>query len=514
MRRVACYAVSSKLTDDERNLDAIESVSSAVELWLKAKGLKTIPERSAAFEMTSGRAAKVHLESATFNADHARDVSVDEETDTGRFYTRICFGTRAGELLLFVELRAGGDPLKVRPVPITAHCPQVFRDILDMREWFVGDTLVRTKPITFHGQQGALKLMGVIRHQDRNLPVIAVSEKDGVSLTPSLAQDLARDLSGLAIVAHLDDASSWTLSEEFGREWSCFNGAVRMYWPLRRTAISAFDHPLWTMDRLLSNAVDSQDAGQRLRRQLRRQLLAISTYTVVEPQALMAIFTDVAQQRLQTLRESADSLEEWRQLAEEYAQDNKDLSARLKKLQRDADGLLAQNEQLLISLCHIPELDDTASIPPEPEPVVDTAKEAVLAAMQRFPDELVVGSDVFEGLQTIAADAGPPDKVFEYLRTLAEMTRQRQCNGLGKDIIIWLRDHNVRASGESETTLKSDTAMGCRTWDAGGGTKRRFTKHLKPSEGTSPDRCVRIYFDYDETACKTIIGWVGRHPGT
>ena len=30
--------------------------------------------------------------------------------------------------------------------------------------------------------------------------------------------------------------------------------------------------------------------------------------------------------------------------------------------------------------------------------------------------------------------------------------------------------------------------------------------------GTHPDRCVRIYFDYDESTQRCVVGWVGRHP--
>lgn len=51
-----------------------------------------------------------------------------------------------------------------------------------------------------------------------------------------------------------------------------------------------------------------------------------------------------------------------------------------------------------------------------------------------------------------------------------------------------------------------------RTWDDGSGQRRQFEKHLKPNESTSPGRCVRIYYDYDETLKKTIVAWIGRHP--
>jgi hypothetical protein len=47
-------------------------------------------------------------------------------------------------------------------------------------------------------------------------------------------------------------------------------------------------------------------------------------------------------------------------------------------------------------------------------------------------------------------------------------------------------------------------------WSDGQG-KREFRLHLKPTDGTSPDRCVRFYFEFDEERQITIVGWVGRH---
>jgi len=69
--------------------------------------------------------------------------------------------------------------------------------------------------------------------------------------------------------------------------------------------------------------------------------------------------------------------------------------------------------------------------------------------------------------------------------------------------IKWLNSRGVIASGESETVLNSTTEQKARTWDDGTGAKRPFNSHLKPSEAIHPDRCVRVYFDYDEKRAKT-----------
>jgi hypothetical protein len=69
----------------------------------------------------------------------------------------------------------------------------------------------------------------------------------------------------------------------------------------------------------------------------------------------------------------------------------------------------------------------------------------------------------------------------------------------------------VNASGESETVKNSASERRKRTWHDGTAA-REFDLHLKPTDATHPDRCVRIYFDYDEERELGVIGWVGRHP--
>ena len=104
----------------------------------------------------------------------------------------------------------------------------------------------------------------------------------------------------------------------------------------------------------------------------------------------------------------------------------------------------------------------------------------------------------------------PPDKVYDYLKTLAELSRAMKA-GLGKDILSWLRERGVKASGESETILINTTEMRKRRWHDGTA-RREFDMHLKPADGTSPDRCVRIYFDWSEVSNSIVVGYVGRHP--
>lgn len=141
----------------------------------------------------------------------------------------------------------------------------------------------------------------------------------------------------------------------------------------------------------------------------------------------------------------------------------------------------------------------------------ETVLDAVRQAKQQYASALIFGTDVMVGVAQLAPNAGPPEKVLAYFGHLAEMTVLRQTVGLGAAPIKWFQKRGVDCSGESRIHRNSTSEQRKRTWNDGTGS-RVFEQHLKPSEATHPDRCVRIYFDYDESLKRCIIGWVGRHP--
>jgi hypothetical protein len=509
MRRVACFAATSAVLASETGSDVLQSLADIVSAWLKGKGVAALPLGSTEVTLQDGRKAMAFSITVDAGADSAREFALDEPTPTGRFLTRICLGIRSNRLLLFLELRAGGDGSLVAPVYVDVRTPQVLHKLLSQRVWNVGSIPVVTKPINWHGPAAARKFMAVVQHKDRNLPVVAVSEHAGQLLVATLAEDLARDLGGLAVVAHLDEGSSWAITGAYGKAWSCYDGALRIYWPPRKSFRNPLANPLWTRERLIDQAGSEEAAAGQIRKQIRRQLFELSTYTFDEPGELVLIRNEAARIKFDRLAAAAADKGSQAELAEHYFEESVRLEKAAEDLRNENRGLHDQVRSLLQAL-HFRPSDTEAEISPDPEIPPATVEEAVSKAKLLFAGQLVFGDDVEEGVQALAPDAGPPDKILEYLETLAEMTSRRQSNSLGKNMMDWLRENGLKASNESETIRNSSAEMQKRTWNDGR-VQRRFEAHLKPSEGTSPDRCVRIYFDYDPEAKRTIVGWVGRH---
>ncbi len=508
MRRVACFAASSALNASEEVRLEIEKLTRTVESWLRAKGCRRLPTDRDTFPMGDGRVAEVTYSHFESTSGYSSEIGLDEPTEAGRFFTRICLAAQDGRLHFFAELRAGASEYQIAPLSVDVRTPQVVRGILASRTWTLGTTPVLVRPIEWFGRDSAKKFIATLHHEQRNLPLVVASQSDGAYLTPSFVQDLSRDLAGVSLVVGLDESASWEVSRQLGRQWSCYRGAVRIYWPILG-APRASDHPVWTQERLLASAPTVPAAASRIREQIRRRLLALSTFAVDDPPQLRRIREDAAKEAFEKLRREAEERGDQTALAEQYFNEAARLEAIVSETKVENERLRAQVESLSAAWRYSPETEG-GEIAPEALPAPTTVEEAVNLARERFADELVFGDEVADGIAGLSSEAGPPEKVFQYLEVLAEMTRVRRSDGLGRDLIAWLRAQGVKASGESETILRSTSEMRRRTWHDGV-SPRAFDKHLKPTDGTSPDRCVRIYFEYDDVRGKTAVGYVGRH---
>lgn len=70
----------------------------------------------------------------------------------------------------------------------------------------------------------------LIENKDRTLPVIAVSQASDGGVIPNL-QKVEKRLAGTAHLCILSQKDSWSLTQRWGKEWSVFNGALRIYQP-------------------------------------------------------------------------------------------------------------------------------------------------------------------------------------------------------------------------------------------------------------------------------------------
>jgi len=515
MRKVAGYAlISTKLTLDGAS-ERYAKLCDSVQTWQRSKGEVQTVDETSRLALRDGRIAELETLKATTQRGEMIELGLTEPTEVGLFQTQVIVSRFEERVALYVELRASGGPYQVGPMRVDVRCPNLIHQVIDAGDdWYVGESLLMTRPMDFVGSRGADEFVAIGWHPNRNLPIVAVSPYEGRMLTEAFAADLARDLAGIALVATLDDEASLRLTAVKGKEWSCYSGAVRIYWP----RVNEVLNPLWTRLSLLRDGVAPRDAASRFRRQIRRRIMELSAFSVREFPEIAAIREDFQRAETEKLRERLRGGSDWEALANNYAQENDRLRSANAALTEEVVELRDRVVNLELALRWSSDGED---VTPQVEVPPASVSDAVDQARAKHSSFLIFGNDVEEGVKTLTTDAGPPEKLALYFSALAEMAAAMRKGPLGKTTILWLRDRGISASIESDTIKNSKAEMTKRTWHDGT-KKRAFNFHLKPNEASAPDRCVRVYFDLEDARddgstasadqTRVVVGWVGRHP--
>lgn len=505
MRKFASFSFSCEVTDASRE-ERQQAVMATLEHWIASKGKE---DEAGRFVMKDGPAS-LRRNTVTSTLGVVHELELTQPTQQGEFRTSIGIAVGKKELAVHASLWGGSDTLA--PTYFEAHCPLVIRKVLGLPYgWAYGPTPVQVAPRRFKAAEGGDAFADLLWSKERLLPVVAISEElNGALLHPELPKQMADQLASLAIVAHLDGKASWRMSQQRGKIWSCYNGAIRLYWPRMEQYNDFMQHPLWSAYRLMEDARDTEHAGRRIMSQLRRMIFSQSAFAVLEPDLFDMLRKEARKEEVAAQLQHAKSAEDFQKLAVDYAAEVDRLKEDVQKQKRHIRDLEEQVTQLNVALQY--KDADTDGLAPDDQSQPETVAEAVVQARSRFKADLLFGTDVDRGIETLAADAGPPEKVLDYLEILAEMTKAMNGEGLGKSIWLWLQDWGVNGSDEEAAARNQKAHRNSRSWNNGKGERTYFDKHLKPADGTSPDRCVRIYFEYDKDIGKTVVGWVGRHP--
>lgn len=509
MRPVAAYSLTRATTGDSTG--AFDEYRDVVEQWLRTKGATDVGVGQRGVIYPTGTVAQLQLDQITSDYGALHSFTLTEPVEAGQFETYLELAHDGSTIVLFCQLRTGSAGSALAPVPFDARCPGVVRDLIRLGGWKSGTSGASAGHVTRIGREAGRQLTRAIWEAERGLPTVVVSELEGFTLEPTIARDLARDLTGLATVAQIDDEAAWLLSEEKGREWSCYSGAIRLYWPLGATRDDPYAHRLWTQSELFRGGVDSLTAARRVQGRLHRMIFGQSAFQTTPP-----LITQIREHHVAAQRKQAKDADDYVALAGDYERETRELKRHLEErdvligeLGEQVEDLKAQNRELSFSRQWTQ--DSAVPVQSEPDLAPSTVEDAVLRAMDEC-ENLTFGNHVERGIAGLAPDAGPPMKILRYLHDLDALAAQLRQGPLGTANQQWLRERGIEVSGESPTIRRSPALMGKRTWDDGAGNSREFESHLKPSDSTSPDRCVRIYFDYVKPLGKIIVAWVGRHP--
>ncbi len=496
MRTVARF----QLTSDEGAARGAAEVVRIIEDWSQRKFKR---QAGGALEIkASGREAIFDRVDEAVAETSRVTFSVLEPVEGGHLQTEIQVLQRP-ELTAFRCTLRLGSASGLSPPAVEIRSPRFLRDVIAVGlPWRSGIGGERVFAHAFDvGPDEISALERLITSEQRRLPLVLISELDGQTLAGDLHERIAADVCGLAHTVRLSNTASWELTNSLGKEWSCYNGAVRLFWPFRYNRDNFRSHPLWTLDRIMGRASDPIAARETFRGMLSRRLIEASTFVADEP-AFSDFDASKLRHEIDEARRSSVADGDYAALEESYAKENDALRKRVEEQASEIQTLQANVESLTIALRSMPsqQEEDSDDTPPQ------TVAEAVAIARTQLTGRIVIGAETDGAIADLNPAAGPPDKLLRYLRTLAELADALASGEpLGRSVPIWLREHGVDCSGDSETAktrrqprLVDDVPVDCEF-------------HAKPADGVSPDLCVRIYFGIAESPPKVRIAYIGRH---
>jgi hypothetical protein len=355
MQKIAAFLLERRddLAWPEARQEEANNIKASVLTWLESKGApKGVSEGS--FSPEDNSEGSFQIQDAVDGDRSWWFLQLEEKNQIGQcFATALSITSGSDWVSVYITLEVGWTHPHIMPLNNDARCPKIVRSLLDLPgNWYLGSSVIR-KLRRINGFDDGEALASEILLPDRSIPILAVSSHDGNVVLPSLDKKLADDLAGLANVVVIDKDASWALTDTLGSYFSCYQGSVRLYWPRFSLRQGRYYHPLWTYDRLRSNSKDIKETREQFRKQLRARIFRACALSVTRPREVDEIRDAVRQRPLKELRERAHSLEEYKELAGLYAnenealrEDNKSLHVRIDELESDVSRLQFAKQSL------------------------------------------------------------------------------------------------------------------------------------------------------------------------
>ena len=361
---------------------------------------------------------------------------------------------------------------------------------------------------------------------NRRLPIVMVSREIETDLTALQAPILAQDLLGLAIVTELADVDAgYELTRNLGgKHLSCYNGAVRVYWPGLTTHDEPFKHLLFLAD----DVYDNDERGKPLGQYLFRVFSEIVSLRFTDGQVIRQARKDINQKILADNRERSADLDAMRlelrdkhQLSTEaeeiidlYLKDNNNLKAEVQKSNDRVDELVEENRNLRGNWNAFKEygiVQQSLGVPEANPFEVSSVSSALQSAGTKHSDILEVWSDAEASAKNSVY--GNHMEVQDALAAIAKIGRLRLAaneagTSMGGDwkALMKIEGFDCRPHEGPSTMSKygNDRVFKDRTTAQ----SELMLMHIALGNG-GVDNCLRIYFlPKDDKIC---IGHCGEH---
>lgn len=490
-----------------------ELANTAYQEWLEDIYRNRYSVAGFVFDLShSGKVSRLpvnHELSSTVYVDAARKAvhirwSFPDQSDPGlRWSNDVRLGQMSNICSVEHLISIGSVDYNVAPARLLFGSPRVVRTISTRTPIYVGDMQIEGRPYVL--RDGGLEdFLALLTSSLRKLPIVLLSRyAHGASNSVDSTQ-LANNLAGVAVVVEAEDLEvTWDFADAVGRQLSCFNGAVRIYWPGFSKTADPRNHRLFLGEWI--EKVSPAFAG----RAIERAVFAVAAFRFVPDQRIADVIHAVeAAQRLQQLSEKRAAGDDfWKDYERDLAK-LEQAELKIRDLKAENANLRANQDALISASLPSDELEEVSEELPISFPDVIAA---VHAANKQAPN--------LEFLDTAyeSAAASPFQRPYDIYQALIDLgiivdewKRQRQEKGSGGDLLAHLRNHgwgkrsSMHISDTTKRRFRPDYEFEYQ------GRKQLFEPHITIGAG-DPNSCASIHFVFDQDRERMIVGHVGKH---
>ena len=424
-----------------------------------------------------------------------------------------------------IAMRLEFEDAAVAPARFYVEPPVFLKNLATAFHVFVGSTAVPVGPKHLQSDQDVEAFLRELESSHRALPVVLVTHPvRREAPIPDLAELLASALFGMAIVTHATRDATFALTREVGKEMSCFDGAVRIYWPGWRGSQPPFAHQLFLGERVAASARnDPARPDSLIRTALLAPLVRAATSRFGYPLRMRSVIEAHEREALErefrgrseaeVLTKIADlnqQVNEQRQFAELTASDNADLRSKLETLRAQLDQVTYELEQARREPTPVASSSTGESMPEleqqdESPWSIETAEEAISRARSEFASTLVIPQNVH--IET-SMGGGYWYHVLLSLHSLCELERQ----GKATNKRAQLRQLLVDNIGVSKGTYKTaDTGIFALLPGTDQRVQLRERVHLQEGKPADTESVYWQTVGEPQSKYQYLIGRIGRH---
>jgi len=517
------YAIQFEVASLEpgKPIDVAEEVLRAVASWISEWYLFRRNARIV-FPIEGGHLQPHESHELTVNRESSKNGEVahlvvswsyPDDNDGNLLWHSRCEISKFGALTEFsFQLLLQSIQFYIAPVELSLRRPRVVATLLRHFVCKHGDTRLSLEPRGISAPRVPEFLQGRLLSKKRRLPIVLVSRTSVFDKWLVDPAELADRLAGIAEVSVLDDKwAGYALSEAVGKIYSCYNGAVRLYWPDFDPGQSPYS-PVYVPEKVSA-------LGGRLVELIFRQLAAISAFRFVPgPVAIDALDSLQEQRRkeLEALKKSAQDRGDFAELFDMSAKENKELQKSVDQLKEENSDLKAKLQLSQENMRAIWEAQEdtegiaTSGAVSEEEPEPGSVEDAVIAAQSKLSETLVFQESALTSARH--SSFKQPKKAFQALLAMHEVCQ------------AWRQSRKDKVAGgtfEQRFADKGFTYKARESMTSKGkwgeeyeatykGRRVSIEQHLALGKG-GPDTCLRVHFYIDEEDEKFIVVHVGRH---